>query len=160
LRCALVAAAPPQLPRLDSVQLHGNLIGVAVGITAFSVLLFGVLPALFVARVNLASPLRADARSGTESQRRRQMRDWLVASQIALALLMLSGAALLTRRPVPKPILCSPYEEPDWYWRYDMRTGAASKTEGRREASYWFRSQRTSGDSCRSSRRRRTIRCL
>ena len=83
---ALVAVAPPQLPRLDTVRLDGGLIFVAVGVTAVSVLMFGVLPALIAARVNLASPLRADARSGTESQRRRRMRDWLVSSQVAIAL--------------------------------------------------------------------------
>ena len=63
-----------------------------------------------------------------------------------------SGAAVAEARgqeplpiqPVPKPILCSPYEEPGWHWLYDTQTGAATKTEGRREASYWFRSQRTS----------------
>src|SRR6185437_6641469 len=29
-------------------------------------------------------------------------------------------------------------------WLYDTETGAAKKTEGRRPASYWFRSERTS----------------
>jgi type III restriction enzyme len=54
------------------------------------------------------------------------------------------GQEPLPIQPVPKPILCSPYIEPVWHWRYDTATGAATKTEGRREASYWFRSQRTS----------------
>ena len=47
-------------------------------------------------------------------------------------------------QPVPTPILCNPYDEPDWHWLYDTETGAAKKTEGRRPASYWFRSERTS----------------
>jgi putative ABC transport system permease protein len=93
----LVALAPPQLPRLDTVRLHGSLLGVAVAVTVLSVLLFGVLPALVAARVNLASPLRADSRSGTESRRRRRTRDSLVGFQVALALVMLAGAGLLTQ---------------------------------------------------------------
>lgn len=54
------------------------------------------------------------------------------------------GQAPLPIQPVPKPILCSPYVEPDWHWLYDTQTGLATKTSGRREASYWYRSQRTS----------------
>ncbi len=94
---ALVAFAPPQLPRLDDVQLHANVLGAALGVTMVSVLLFGVLPALMTARAIPASPLRLDARGGTETRRRRRTRDWLVASQAALALLMLAGAGLLAR---------------------------------------------------------------
>ncbi|MDB4877963.1 MAG: permease [Gemmatimonadetes bacterium] len=94
---ALLAFAPAQLPGLDNVRLHGDLVAIAVGVTTLSVLLFGVLPALAGARVNLASPLRFDARSGAETRRRRRVRDWLVASQVALALLMLAGAGLLAR---------------------------------------------------------------
>jgi type III restriction enzyme len=54
------------------------------------------------------------------------------------------GQEPLPIQPVPRPILCNPYEEPDWHWLYDTQTGAATKTQGRRDASYWFRSQRTS----------------
>ncbi len=54
------------------------------------------------------------------------------------------GQQRLPIQPVPTPILCSPYDEPGWHWRYDTQTGAAAKTEGRRAASYWFRSERTS----------------
>ncbi len=58
---------------------------------------FGVVPALLAARGNTESPLRRDARSGMETRRRRLTRQWLVASQVALALVMLSGAGLLAR---------------------------------------------------------------
>ena len=46
-------------------------------------------------------------------------------------------------QPVEDPILCSPYAEPDNHWLYDTSTGLPSKMEGRREASYWFRTERT-----------------
>src|SRR5262245_38202933 len=46
-------------------------------------------------------------------------------------------------QPVENPILCSPYKEPDWHWVYDTRTGIPSKQPGRREASYWFKTERT-----------------
>jgi type III restriction enzyme len=46
-------------------------------------------------------------------------------------------------QPVESPILCSPYQEPDQHWLYDTRTGIPAKVHGRREASYWFKSERT-----------------
>ncbi len=46
-------------------------------------------------------------------------------------------------QPVEEPILCSPYEEPDQHWLYDVRTGQPQKIPSRREASYWYRSERT-----------------
>ena len=93
----LIAYAPAGLPRLDDVQIAGAPVGVAAMITSITVLLFGVGPAVFAARANLASPLRLDSRTGTETTRRRRLRQALVASQIALAMVMLGGAALLAR---------------------------------------------------------------
>ncbi len=46
-------------------------------------------------------------------------------------------------QPVENPILCSPYSEPDQHWLYDMRTGLPQKIPQRREASYWYRTERT-----------------
>ena len=54
---------------------------------------------------------------------------------------MLEGSIPI--QPVEDPILCSPYEEPDQHWLYDTKTGRPSKVPSRREASYWFRTERT-----------------
>ncbi len=89
--------APHNLPRLDEVRLASAPIVPAVGITALTVLLFGVLPTLLIAHGDVASPLRMGARTGHESRGRWLVRRTLVASQVALALVMLSGAALLAR---------------------------------------------------------------
>ena len=43
-------------------------------------------------------------------------------------------------QPVENPILCSPFQEPDLHWLYDLRTGIPQKLEGRRPASYWYKS--------------------
>jgi len=93
----LIAHAPPQLPRIDVIGVAGTPIVIAVGVTLAAVLLFGVVPALIASRGELASPLRYDSRAGTETRARRRMRQALVASQVALALVMLAGAALLGR---------------------------------------------------------------
>jgi predicted permease len=93
----LVRLAPTQLPRLDDVRLSGTPVLTAIAITSAAVVLFGLAPALLGARTSIASPLRFDSRSGTESRRRRLLRQTLVASQVALAMVMLAGAALLAR---------------------------------------------------------------
>ena len=54
---------------------------------------------------------------------------------------MLEGSIPI--QPVEEPILCSPYEEPGQHWLYDTKTGRPSKVPSRREASYWFRTERT-----------------
>ena len=45
-------------------------------------------------------------------------------------------------QPVEEPIICSPYGEPEAYWLYDTGTGMPSKIEGRREAGYWYKTER------------------
>ena len=96
LLAALGRFAPPNLPRLDQIQLASTPIVVAVVVSSIAVLVFGVAPALLAAR-STATRLRADARSGRETRRRRVARQTLVALQLALATVMLGGAALLAR---------------------------------------------------------------
>jgi predicted permease len=96
LRRAIAALAPAGLPRVDVVGVAGAPLGAAAGATLNAVLLFGLAPALLAAG-DLGSPLRADARAGGERSARRRVRQGLVAAQVALALVMLAGAALLVR---------------------------------------------------------------
>jgi predicted permease len=93
---ALLVLAPVQLPRTDVIELAGTPLGVAAAATLLSALIFGLLPALSAAR-GAGSVLRVDSRSGFETTRRRRVRQWLVASQVALAVILLAGAGLLAR---------------------------------------------------------------
>ena len=49
-------------------------------------------------------------------------------------------------QPVERPILCSPYEEPNAHWVYDTETGEAIRQPGRRQAGYWYKTQRTGSE--------------
>jgi predicted permease len=91
------AAALPQLPRTDALALAGTPAAVAVGITIVSTLLFGLAPSLIASRVSSYAALRSDARTGTEGKSRRNARRWLVSLQVALSVILLTGAALLVR---------------------------------------------------------------
>src|SRR5439155_13727228 len=53
------------------------------------------------------------------------------------------GQEPLPVQPVDRPILCNPYEEPNDHWIHDKETGTASRAGRRREASYWYKTERT-----------------
>jgi len=91
------AAAPAQLPRSDALGAAGAPLAAVAGITLFSVLAFGLFPSLMASRAGSYTALRSDTRTGAEGKSRRRARRWLVATQMALAVVMLTGAALLVR---------------------------------------------------------------
>jgi type III restriction enzyme len=57
---------------------------------------------------------------------------------------MSAGREQIPIQPVENPIPCSPYGEPTEHWVYDTKTGVPSRFPGRRPASYWYKSERTS----------------
>ena len=93
----LVVFAPGNLPRVDDLTLHGSLVGTALAITVLCTLIFGVLPALAAAKGSPYSPMRRDARTGGETLHHRRVRKLLVGAQVAFAVVLLAGAALLSR---------------------------------------------------------------
>ena len=48
-------------------------------------------------------------------------------------------------QPVKRPILCSPYEVPDAHWLYDTKTGEPREQPGRRDAGYWYKTDKVGG---------------
>ncbi|MDB4877629.1 MAG: permease [Gemmatimonadetes bacterium] len=93
----VVAAAPPELPRLDMIGLGWAPLAWCAATTLITLAVFGVVPALLATHGDLATPLRSDSRSGGESRGRRRFRHGLVASQVALAMVVLTGGGLLAR---------------------------------------------------------------
>ncbi|MEP6492163.1 MAG: ADOP family duplicated permease [bacterium] len=94
---AVIVTAPSELPRLDMVRLGGAPLAWCAATTLLTLLVFGLAPALLASGRDLATPLRFDSRSGRESKRSRRFRQTLVASQVALALVVLVGGSLLAR---------------------------------------------------------------
>lgn len=92
-----VALAPRQLPRTDTILAHGAPIGAVAAVTILAVIIAGAYPSIAAAQGAPYAALRADTRAGSGSASRRRARQWLVASQIALAVIMLTGATLLAR---------------------------------------------------------------
>ena len=93
---ALLAIAPTSLPRLNEVRLDGAVLAATLGIAIAVALVFGMLPAI-TARgwgISLNDHLRGGQRVGA-SPRQQRIRGALVMSEMALALVLLVGAALL-----------------------------------------------------------------
>ncbi|MEO6528354.1 MAG: ABC transporter permease [Gemmatimonadaceae bacterium] len=92
-----VAFAPAGTPRLDEIHVDATAIVGAIVITMVVTLLSGLAPALVTSRVELQHALRSGSRQSGAGRAFRLGTEALVVGQVALALLMLSGAGLITR---------------------------------------------------------------
>ena len=88
---------PAAVPRLASVSLNTPVLVFAVGLSIFTGLAFGLIPALRVSSSRLRGSLAADSRTLAPSSVSRQI---LVAADVALALMLLVGAGLMLRTVV------------------------------------------------------------
>jgi predicted permease len=89
------ATGPANLPRLDEVGLDGRILAAAAAATLGAGTLFGLAPALGAARGSLHVWLKAGGRSLHGAGGR--LRNALVVTEMALALVLLAGAGLLIR---------------------------------------------------------------
>jgi predicted permease len=94
---ALVALSPADLPRLDTISIDPRVVVFTLGITALTGLACGLAPALAISAANLTGALKEGERGSSERFGRNRMRSVLVASEFALALMLLIGAVLMIR---------------------------------------------------------------
>jgi len=83
------------LPRVGEAGLDGRVVLFSVGVTVITAVLFGLIPALQASRVAPARVLSAEARGPSRSAGR--LRSGLVVIEVALSLVLLVGAGLVTR---------------------------------------------------------------
>ncbi len=91
----IVSWLPPSLPRLAAISVDGKTLGMLATLSALSTVIIGTLPAWRTEPVALADSLRSDRRIATAG--RRLLRDALVVTEVALALMLLIGTGLLGR---------------------------------------------------------------
>ncbi|HZS60469.1 MAG TPA: ABC transporter permease [Gemmatimonadaceae bacterium] len=90
------AASPASFPRIDQLRVDARALAFTAGVVMLATLLSGVVPALRAARPGLAGSLGAGTRSaGTVRQGR--LRSTFVVTEVALAIVLLVGAGLLSR---------------------------------------------------------------
>jgi len=99
----LLALAPSDIPRLSAVRMDGAVLAFSLGTTVLSGLVFGLAPALRLASVrrgNSAAQLQSILRSTDEragSGRQGAARAAFLVGQLAVSLVLLTGAGLLLR---------------------------------------------------------------
>ena len=92
----LVALAPPgNIPRADEIRPDLWVLVFAFALSLITGLIFGVAPALQSTRRDLRQPLSESTRTSTGQ--RQSLRSALVIAEVALALVLLTGAGLLLR---------------------------------------------------------------
>jgi putative ABC transport system permease protein len=91
----ILALSPPNIPRLHETTLDGRVFGFALLISLMAGILFGLAPVWHTSHLDLNEALNADTRSGTAVGRQRAHR-LLVIVEIALAIILLTGAGLMT----------------------------------------------------------------
>jgi putative ABC transport system permease protein len=91
----LLALTPGSLPQFSDVRIDARVLILTLLIALITGILFGLVPALQTVRIDLNNSLLAG--SGRSTARRARLRNVLILVEISLSLVLLVGAALLTR---------------------------------------------------------------
>ena len=88
---------PDSIPRLSESALSLPAFGFAFAISCVSTILFGLFPAFQASQLQLNDALKNANSQGTTPRRSNRVRQTLVVAQIALALVLLTGAGLVVK---------------------------------------------------------------
>jgi predicted permease len=96
----IIAMSPDGVPRLDQARLDLPTMAFALGLAFVSALIFGLVPSLRLAGSDLHDTLKEGGRGVGASSIRDRLRKALVVSEVALSLVLLTGAGLLIRSAI------------------------------------------------------------
>ena len=95
------AINPGNIPRLHEIGIDGRVLAFTFAVSVLTGVIFGVAPAFRVAAVDLNTSLKAGGRAsqgaGGFNTARHGLRNLLVVAELALSLMLLTGAGLLIR---------------------------------------------------------------
>ncbi len=92
---ALIRTVPQNIPRISNIQLDSAVLAFTLVISLATGIIFGLVPAWQASHVDLNSALKTGARTGTGGEHKHRLRNALVMSEVALALVLLVCAGLL-----------------------------------------------------------------
>ena len=93
----ILRLVPSNIPRLNEVRIDWVVLAFALAISILTGLAFGLAPALQSAKAALSSAVREGARGSGYSTKTRGLRDVLIVSELAFAVVLMVGAGLLLR---------------------------------------------------------------
>ncbi|MEY2482107.1 MAG: hypothetical protein QOK24_635 [Verrucomicrobiota bacterium] len=91
----LVAAVPQNIPRVSTIQLDGAVLAFTLLLSLATGIVFGLVPAWQASHVDLNTALKSGTRGAGGSEGKHRMRNALVMTEVALALILLICASLL-----------------------------------------------------------------
>ncbi|HEU5403454.1 MAG TPA: ABC transporter permease, partial [Terriglobales bacterium] len=94
---ALASLDSAQLPSGMPIAMDWRVLAFTIGISFLTGVLFGLVPAFQLSRINVSSALRDESRGSTGGPAHVRLKSALVVSQVALSLMLLIGAGLLLR---------------------------------------------------------------
>lgn len=94
---SLLAVDPSAVPRAGNVQMSGAVLAFTLGAAVLTAVLFGLFPALRVSRGGAGRTLTDGARGAGAGARSNHTQGLLVAAQMAMAVLLLTGSGLMIR---------------------------------------------------------------
>jgi len=90
----LRSSLPDGVPRLSTIAVDMRVLGVTAVMSLITGVLFGIVPALQLSRPNLTNALKEGARGASSGVAQQRLRSLLVVVEVALAVVLLVGAAL------------------------------------------------------------------
>jgi putative ABC transport system permease protein len=91
----LSSIVPIDFPRRGEIAIDGWVLGFTLLISVLTGIIFGLAPAIQSTKLNLVDALKASGRNSAGSSHRHSLRSLLVMSEMAMALILLIGAALM-----------------------------------------------------------------
>ena len=93
----LLNHSPSNFPRTNEIAVDGRVLAFTLGLSVFTAVIFGVVPALQASKPDLIRTLKVGGSGFAMGHGWQRLRLLLVASEMALALVLLIGASLMIR---------------------------------------------------------------
>jgi|SRR5579864_961537 len=94
---SIVHFVPANVPQLNQIRIDWVVLAFSLGVSVVTGLIFGLAPALHSAKVAVSSAIREGARGTGYSGKTNRIRDGLIISELALAVMLMISAGLLLR---------------------------------------------------------------
>jgi predicted permease len=93
----LLAVDPNAVPRADGIRMSGPVLAFTLGLSVLTSIVFGLAPALRISRGKVGRTLADGSRGAGSGARSNRTQGLLVAAQMAMAVLLLTGSGLMIR---------------------------------------------------------------
>lgn len=94
---AVIALGRAQVPFLENTAINPVVLGFTAAAALVTAILFGLAPAVAVSKTDVIEALKQGGQNATQGRGQRRFRGVLVAGEIAIALVLLTGAGLLMK---------------------------------------------------------------